>query len=557
MSMFKSLSSALIIVLLTLISFQSCGTPPADTSLVTVTDTPGITVSTISGNTTEAGGTATFTVLLDSQPTADVTIGVSSSDTTEGTVSPSTLTFTSSNWSTAQTVTVTGVDDTDTDGDQSYTIVLSAASSPDTNYNGIDPTDVDVTNTDDDEANGTISHTTILLSILDGTTVYDSGEDVVIDPQNNIYVAGITKGDLGDGLTNTGGDDAFLRKYDESGTIVWAVLIGTAVEDQANGVTLDLSGNVYMTGETKGDLSGETNLGGSDAFITKHDSSGTPIWTVLLGTASADKGSGIAVDSLGNIIIVGYTDGDMGSGNANLGTSDAFIAKYDSSGTSTWTKILGSTGFDYAYAVATDSSDNIYVTGSTNSDLNGETNSGGLDAFIAKYDSTNTLLWLKLLGTAGDEEGLDITTDSDGNVYISGYTNGDLSETNSWVGGTDAFMAKYTSSGTKEWTVLLGTSTAERATGIQVDSSDKIYLTGRTEGNLGDKTNSGATDTFVAQYSSSATLTSVTLLGTSGYEYSNAITVDLNGNIYIVGRSNGALDGKTNNGNYDFFIVKM
>ena len=81
-------------------------------------DTAGITVSPTSGlTTTEAGGTATFTVVLTSQPTANVTIGLASNDTTEGTVSPASVTFTTGNWNTPQTVTVTGVDDDLDDGD--------------------------------------------------------------------------------------------------------------------------------------------------------------------------------------------------------------------------------------------------------------------------------------------------------------------------------------------------------------------------------------------------------------------------------------------------------
>jgi len=112
------------------------------------TETAGFTVSSISGNTTEAGGTATFTVKLSIQPTANVTIGVSSSDTTEGTVSPSLLTFTSANWNAKQTVPVTGVNDSLDDGNQSYTVVLAAASSSDSGYSGLNPNDVSVTNTD-------------------------------------------------------------------------------------------------------------------------------------------------------------------------------------------------------------------------------------------------------------------------------------------------------------------------------------------------------------------------------------------------------------------------
>ncbi len=114
-------------------------------------DVPGAIVSPTSGlATTEAGGTATFTVVLGSQPAADVTIGVTSSDATEGTAAPASLTFTSANWNVAQTVTVTGVDDILADGNQAYTIVTSAATSADASYNGLAVADVGVTNVDDE-----------------------------------------------------------------------------------------------------------------------------------------------------------------------------------------------------------------------------------------------------------------------------------------------------------------------------------------------------------------------------------------------------------------------
>jgi large repetitive protein len=120
-------------------------------------DTAGITVSAISGPTTEAGGTATFTVVLNSQPTANVVIGVTSSDTTEGTVAPASLTFTSVNWAAPQTVTVTGVNDDLDDGNQPYTIVTAAATSTDTGYSGMDAANVSVSNTDNDTAGITVS----------------------------------------------------------------------------------------------------------------------------------------------------------------------------------------------------------------------------------------------------------------------------------------------------------------------------------------------------------------------------------------------------------------
>jgi hypothetical protein len=157
------------------------GLKPADVSAVNIDDDPaGFIVNPSSGLvSTEPGGTASFTVRLSSQPAADVTIGLSSSDISEGTVSPASLVFTSSNWDTAQPVTVTGANDDVRDGDQNYSIILAVSSSIDPNYDGIDPPDVTVINIDDDipsfiinplsglmttEAGGTASFTVKLRS---------------------------------------------------------------------------------------------------------------------------------------------------------------------------------------------------------------------------------------------------------------------------------------------------------------------------------------------------------------------------------------------------------
>ena len=109
-------------------------------------------------------------MVLNSQPTANVTIGLSSSNTAEGTVSPASLTFTAANWNTAQTVTVTGVDDFVDDGNIAYTIVTAAASSADGNYNGLNPADVSVTNTDNDTAGFTVTPTSGLTTTEAGGT---------------------------------------------------------------------------------------------------------------------------------------------------------------------------------------------------------------------------------------------------------------------------------------------------------------------------------------------------------------------------------------------------
>src|SRR5205085_1367330 len=126
-----------------------------DASDVAVTnmdnDVPGITVSPLSGLvTTEAGGSASFTVVLNTQPVASVTITLTSGNPAEGTPAPATLTFTTANWNIPQAVVVTGVDDLVVDGNIAYTLVTAAASSPDPVYDTMNAADVAAVNNDND-----------------------------------------------------------------------------------------------------------------------------------------------------------------------------------------------------------------------------------------------------------------------------------------------------------------------------------------------------------------------------------------------------------------------
>ncbi|GAB4278289.1 MAG: hypothetical protein Fur0025_04740 [Oscillatoriaceae cyanobacterium] len=131
------------------------GTTTAQTITITDNDTAGITVTPTAGlTTTEAGVTATFTVALNTQPTADVTINLSSDNTAEGTIDKTSLVFTTADWNTAQTVTITGVDDLVADGDIAYNIITAAATSTDAKYNGMNAADVAVSNSDNDSPTG-------------------------------------------------------------------------------------------------------------------------------------------------------------------------------------------------------------------------------------------------------------------------------------------------------------------------------------------------------------------------------------------------------------------
>ena len=120
--------------------------------------------------------------------------------------------------------------------------------------------------------------------------------------------------------------------FGQSNTKQWTKQLGTSSDDIGRGVTTDPSGNIYMTGFTKGGLDGNTNSGRNDIFLVKYNSSGTKQWTKQLGTSSDDEGNGVSTDSSGNIYVTGYTYGGL-DGNTNLGSWDIFLVKYNSSGT--------------------------------------------------------------------------------------------------------------------------------------------------------------------------------------------------------------------------------
>ena len=142
-----------------------------------------------------------------------------------------------------------------------------------------------------------------------------------------------------------------------------------------------------MTGGTWGGLDGNTHSGFNDIFLVKFNSSGTKQWTKQLGTSDWDSGIGVTTDSSGNIYVTGRTWGGL-DGNTKLGFTDIFLVKYNLSGTKQWTKQLGTSDQDEGYGVTTDSSGNIYVTGKTKGGLDGNTNSGDYDIFLVKYTSS-------------------------------------------------------------------------------------------------------------------------------------------------------------------------
>jgi hypothetical protein len=171
-----------------------------------------------------------------------------------------------------------------------------------------------------------------------------------------------------------------------------------------------------------------------------------------LGTAEPDEGYGVSADGLGNVYLSGTTSGSLAE--PDSGTICAFVAKYDAAGTLLWLRQLGSSSGAGSYGVSADAVGNVYISGFTVGDLGGPS-AGVQDAFISKYNSTGTLLWSSQIGTGLADYSFGVSTNDLGSVYFSGITRGDLAGPN--VGGfNDAFLAKISEPAVPEpATVLL------------------------------------------------------------------------------------------------------
>ncbi len=386
-----------------------------------------------------------------------------------------------------------------------------------------------------------------------GTTADDRGEGVAVDRSGNVYVAGTTFGDL-EGSSSAPNGNMFLVKYDAAGTKQWTRQLGTTEGDQGSGIAVDTSGNVYVTGTTYGGLDGNTNAGGADMFLVKYDAAGTKQWTQQMGSTASDTGYSVAVDDNGNIYVTGQTQGNL-DGNTNAGSYDIFLVKYNAAGAKQWTQQLGTASYDDAAGVAVDRSGNIYVSGATEGGFDGYSNLGQFDSILVKFNDAGTQLWLRQLGTTANDFSYKVAVDGSGNAYVTGYTQGNL-DVNINAGNYDMFLTKYDDAGTKQWTKLLGTTADDTGYGVAVDGSGNVYVTGSTGGGLDGNTSAGNDDIFLVKYNDTGTKQWTQQLGTTTDDVGAGVAVDGTGNIYITGYTYGGLDGNTSAGSWDMFLVK-
>ena len=314
-------------------------------------------------------------------------------------------------------------------------------------------------------------------------------------------------------------------------TVEWTRQFGSTGKDDAYGVAVS-SNAIYSGGETFGTVAGGTNAGKSDAFASKFDLQGAHQWTVQFGTAENDNISGVAADATG-VYVVGYTNAGLQGSNA--GSSDAFIRKYDTDGNVVWTRQFGTSGVDWARAVAVDGN-GVYVTGQANGTLPGQTPAGGDDVFVRKYDLGGNEVWTRQFGSSSGDQGYGIAVDTSG-VYVVGQTNGTLV---SQAQGRDGFLRKYTQDGTVVWTRQFGTNTTDDFTGVAVNSSG-VYVSGGTTGTVTGQTKQGGLwDGLVYKFDLNGNAVWLRQFGTTSDDYAYGVSAASQW-VYVAGYTSSSL----------------
>ena len=352
---------------------------------------------------------------------------------------------------------------------------------------------------------------------------------------------------------------------------------GTSI-DAGNSIAVDALGNVYVTGS----YDGTANFGGTSItslggiFIAKYNSSGTIQWVRSAGGTTTDYALGIAVDASGSVYVTGYYQGTSTFGGTSISSvgsnADIFVAKYSSAGVFQWVRSAGGAGSDIAAGIDVDGSGNVYVTGR----YEGTATFGGLfttsvgnkDIFVAKYNSSGTVQWVRSGGGAGFDEGTSIAVDGLGNVYVTGQHIGTLTFDGTTIvlaNHINIFVTKYNSAGTFQWARSAGGTGFDEGNGIAVDASNNVYLTGRYDGtaNFGGTliASAGGSDVFVAKYNSAGTAQWARSAGGASNEFGLSIAVYGLGNIYVTGFYNGTArfggSSITSVGNTDIFVARM
>jgi len=340
--------------------------------------------------------------------------------------------------------------------------------------------------------------------------VNDYGYCVTYDAAGNVYAGGSSNGDY------------ITIKYSPEGNVIWqAVYAGPGNDaDQVNDICVDASGNVYVTGSSYG-------TGSETDFATvKYDAGGNELWVQRYnGTNNdGDAGVSVAVDAAGNVYAGGWSSRSTGS-------ADYAIIKYSPAGSQLWSRFYEGTGNgnDFMESMVIDAAGNLYATGRSRG-------SSSDDYATVKYSPAGTLLWSARYQGSSTDQAFALVVDDAANVYVTG-------QSNSGLNGYDYVTVKYNNAGIQQWLKRYNRtgSSTDRAVDIALGTNGNIYVTGSCTGSNTASTDiitvaysNNGSDLWVKSYTGG-------LVGED--DNAGAICTDNTGNVYVAGSTTGSGTG--------------
>ncbi len=438
----------------------------------------------------------------------------------------------------------------------------------------------------------------------------DHGRGIFSDNVGNAITVGDFVGtvdfDPGIGVLNfsslSNSRDVFIQKLDVNGNFLWARQIGGSDDDYATDVVLDASNNIYLIGYYSGTVDFDpgapisnitSNSNSRDIFVEKLDPFGNLVWAKSVGGPGYDVAFSIAIDKFDNVhftgSFTGTADFDPNAGIVNHvsnGSSDVCVAKLDANGAYLWSKSIGGSSDDIGWAIAVDTSGNVYTTGvfqgmGDHDPGAGIFNSGvnGTNIFVNKLSPTGTFIFAKtILGNSSSPK--TIAVDAAGNIYIGGLFGNTIDfdpgigtyNLSGSLGGYDAFIWKLNALGNFSFAKMHGGSGNDYVNSIQLDAVGNIYHAGFFMG-TSDFDPSGASypltstgvnpDCYVSKLDNNGNFAWVVAFNGTGDDGINSIHLNSSGGLYSTGYFSGNLDfdpgvGTANIvGNNDFFVHKL
>jgi len=317
----------------------------------------------------------------------------------------------------------------------------------------------------------------------------------------------------------------------------WTLQVGTASLDIFRGAARDGAGGLFACGYSYGALGG-TNAGGGDVVVARFNAAGASLWTRQLGTSANEFAFAAADDGAGGAFAAGTTAGALGG--AHAGLDDAFVVHYSASGALLWTRQLGTTQQELALAAASDGLGGVFVGGSTRGALPGEVHVGAEDAWVARLDSAGNTLWIWQQGGFGDDVVRSLASDGAGGVFVAGSSASSVFGAS--AGGHDGWIARLDAAGNLQWSKQFGGAAFDSFEGLSADGVGGAVAVGQTYNSLAAPT-AGQADAWIVSVDGAGALRWSRQFGSTQLDVTTSASVGLLGGVFVGGKTRAGLSG--------------